>query len=392
MSKKTRILFVHNTAMWYRRPFFQRLSERYDIRFVFTHIHVCKDIYGVELSQSIPGLEGVKYRTLANYGGFAPGVIREAMGDYDVLVGGSWDSIPEIIETVWYFTIAKWRRKPFILYREDWGWKRTSWKEKLKAPLIRWITRHSDAILVPGKKHREYFLSLGATPEKVFLMPNVSNMVAGEKDELHRERLAKELNIENKKVILYVGRLVQRKGVDYLIQAFSHLKQDVPNSVLWIIGRGECKGELEALVKKLGLENDVVFIDYIENELLAPYYQLCNVCVVPSITHGMGDPWVFVLNEAMYFGKPVIATDAVGAAFDLIHEGENGFLVPERNAEALYEAMKKILSDKRLEEAMGQKSRRIIEEGFRYENMVEGFHQAIQYVEARMPRKKGRGM
>jgi len=46
----TKILFVHNTTMWYRRPFFKRLSEIYDVKFVFTHIRVCKDIYGADIS------------------------------------------------------------------------------------------------------------------------------------------------------------------------------------------------------------------------------------------------------------------------------------------------------------------------------------------------------
>jgi hypothetical protein len=56
----TEILFVHNTAMWYRRPFFKRLSENYDVKFVFTHIQVCKDVYGMKISEEIEGLEGVE--------------------------------------------------------------------------------------------------------------------------------------------------------------------------------------------------------------------------------------------------------------------------------------------------------------------------------------------
>ena len=101
---------------------------------------------------------------------------------------------------------------------------------------------------------------------------------------------------------------------------------------------------------------------------------------MPSITYGMGDPWVFIVNEAMYFGKPVIATDAVGAAYDMIEEGENGFMVPEKDADALYKAMRKILSDPELEKKMGQESKRIIEEGFRYEYMVGGFRKTMEYV------------
>lgn len=153
---------------------------------------------------------------------------------------------------------------------------------------------------------------------------------------------------------MYVGRLVKRKGVDYLIKAFAKLKNEINDVVLIIIGRGECRDELELLAKNLNIEDSVYFMGYVEDELLPAYYLLCNICVVPSITYGMADPWVLVVNEAMYFGKPVIATDAVGAAFDMVKDGENGFMVPEKDSEALYEAMKKILSDPELEEKWGK--------------------------------------
>lgn len=375
----TKILFIHNTAMWYRRPFFKRLSEIYDVKFIFTHIQICKDIYGVEISDKNKGLEGVNYKALKNYSEIAFGIIKEAMEEYDVLVGGSWDSLAEIIETSFYFTIAKLRRKPFILHREDWDWKGKSLKRKLITPFAKFIVSYSDAVLVPGSKHKEYMISLGASPEKVFIMPNVSNILVKKEDYVNKEKLKKELDIGNKKVILFVGRLIKRKGVEYLIKAFAKLiKED--GVVLVIIGRGECREELELLAKNLDIEDSVYFMGYVKDELLPAYYLLCDVCVVSSITYGMGDPWVFIVNEAMYFGKPVIATDAVGAAFDLIKDGVNGFMVPEKDSDALYGATKKILSDHELEERMGEESKRIIEEGFRYENMVGGFRKTMEYV------------
>ena len=382
----TKILFIHNTAMWYRRPFFKRLSGIYDVKFVFTHIQVCKDIYGVEISEKIEGLKGVNYKVLKNYFNFikpygiAFGAIKEAMGDYDVLVGGSWDTLSEIIETSFYFTIAKLRRKPFVIWRENWSWKGKSLKRKLITPFAKFIVTHSGAIIVPGTKHKEYFVSLGASPEKVSIMPNVSNISVKEENYRNKEKLKEELNIGNKKVVLYVGRLVKRKGVDYLIKAFAKLRKERDDVVLIIIGRGECGDELELLSKNLNIEDSVYFMGYVEDELLPAYYLLCNVCVVPSITYDTADPWVFIVNEAMYFGKPVIASDAVGAAFDMIKDGVNGFIVPEKDSDALYSAMKKILSDPDLEKKMGEESKRIIEEGFRYGNMVDGFKEAIEYV------------
>ena len=366
----TKILFVHNTTMWYRRPFFKRLSEIYDVKFVFTHIQVCKDIYGADISEQIEGLESVNYKALKNYFGIAFGLIRElSKEDYDVIIGGYLNILS--------FIIAKLRKKPFIIWSEGWDWPHKTFKRRLLLRVIRFIVSHSDAFLVPGTKHKEFIISLGALPDKVFIMPNVSNISVKEGDYINKEKLKKKLKIADKKVVLYVGRLVKRKGVDYLIKAFAKLKNEINDVVLIIIGRGECRDELELLAKNLNIEDSVYFMGYIEDELLPAYYLLCNICVVPSITYGMADPWVLVVNEAMYFGKPVIATDAVGAAFDMVKDGENGFMVPEKDSEALYEAMKKILSDLELEEKMGKESKKIIERKFRYEHMIEGFSKAI---------------
>ena len=373
----TKILFIHNTAMWYRRPLFKRLSEIYDVKFVFTHLEVSKNRYGVELSEEIEGLENVNYKALKNYFGIAFGLIKELLrDDYDIIVDSFLST-----EAIFSFTIAKLRRKPIIFWSEAWDWeKRKTLKRKLFAPLSKFIITHSDTFLVPGTRHKKYFVSLGASPDKVFIMPNVSNISVKESDYGRKEKLKEELDIGTKKVVLYIGRLRKRKGVEYLIKAFAKLRKEIGDSVLIIVGRGECRDELELLVKNLNIEDSVYFKGYVEDELLPAYYLLCDVCVVPSITYGMGDPWVFIVNEAMYFGKPVIATDAVGAAFDMIKDGENGYMVPEKDSDALYSAMKKILSDPELEKKMGEESRRIIEEGFRYGNMLNGFKEAIEYV------------
>ena len=369
----TKILFVHNTAMWYRRPFFKRLSEIYDVKFVFTHIQVCKDIYGVEISEEREGLDGVNYKALKNYFGIAFGLVRALLKeDYDVIVGGYFD--------VSCFIIAKLRKKPFVIWSEEWDWPNKTLKRRLVTPLLSFVVSHSDAFLVPGSKHKDYIISLGASPDKVFIMPNVSNISVKEEDYVNKEKLKEELNIENKKVFLCIGRLVKRKGVEYLIEAFSTLKNEMKDVVLIIVGRGECRDELQLLSKNLNVENSVYFRGYVEDELMPAYYLLCDVCVVPSITYGMADPCPLVVNEAMYFGKPVIATDAVGAAFDMIKDGENGFMVPEKDSIALYEAMKNIISDPELEERMGRESKRIIREGFRYVHMIEGFGKALLYV------------
>lgn len=102
----------------------------------------------------------------------------------------------------------------------------------------------------------------------------------------------------------------------------------------------------------------------------------------------MVDAWAFVVNEAMYYGNPVIATDAVGSAVDMIQDGKNGFIVPERDSTALYNSMKLILSQDELREKMGKSSKEIVETNFSYKNMVEGFQKAINFVKKSEKKEK----
>lgn len=98
------------------------------------------------------------------------------MGNYDIFVGGSWDSLSDVVETLLHFTVLKIRRKPFILWREDWDWNVKSFKRRMVKRLARFLGKNADAILVPGPKHREFFTSLGVPKQKIFIMPNVSNI------------------------------------------------------------------------------------------------------------------------------------------------------------------------------------------------------------------------
>ena len=110
-------------------------------------------------------------------------------------------------------------------------------------------------------------------------------------------------------------------------------------------------------------------------------YDLADIFVLPSTFRDHdADCWGLVLNEAMALGKPVISTDATGSAHDLIEDGINGYMVQQKNSEELYQALNKILSDKKLKERMGKESKKIIEKNFTYEKMAKGFVDAVDYI------------
>ncbi|MDO5852374.1 MAG: glycosyltransferase family 4 protein, partial [Methanobacteriaceae archaeon] len=234
--------------------------------------------------------------------------------------------------------------------------------------VIKKIIKKADAIVVPGTLHKEYFQKLGVNENKIYIMPNVSNI----KD----DTVKPSLNSVNKKTILYVGRLIKRKGVNYLIDAYKQLVDDnINDTQLIIVGSGEERYNLEKQVKKYNLTKNIIFTGEIKNNELISYYKTAELVVVPSINYGVGDPWVFVVNEAMYFKNPVVVTDAVGASKDMVRD--NGYIVKEKNSKELYVAMKKIITDSKLQKHMGDISKQIIEEEYRYNHMVSGFNKAV---------------
>lgn len=375
--KQLKLVFVHNSAMWYRLPFFKALAQLYDLIIFFTD------------ASSVEGLQGVKYevlkRPLKNWSAisflqadvFAPGLIfRLMVRDYDVVVGGLFD--------VATFSIAKIRRKPFMLWSENWHFsERESFAFRLLKPVFRFLIAHSDAIVVPSQMFKEETISLGAPENKTFIMPNASNVHVAASDYSRAEELRIKLGCIEKKGIIYVGRLVESKGVQYLIEAFAKLAAERDDIALICVGDGPLREKLQSLCKELHVEERVHFmgrvdVDIERNKYLVPYYLCSDVCVVPSIfLRGMPDPWVLVVNEAMACGKAVIATTAVAAAHAMIKNGINGFVVPEKDSAALCNAIKAVLADPATAKVMGEASKKVIESGFTYGHMVRGFQSAI---------------
>jgi len=368
---------VHNSAMWYRLPFFKALAQLYDLVIFFTDASSVEGLQGVKYEVLKRPLKGLSAISFLQADVFVPGLIsRLIVRDYDVVVGGVFD--------VATFFVAKIRRKPFILWSETWHFsERESFTFRLLKPVFRLLIAHSDAILVPSQMFKEEKMSLGAPEKKTFIMPNVSNICVTASDYSEAEKLRAKLDLNEKRGILFVGRMDELKGVHYLLEAFAKLVSDRDDIALICVGDGPFRQRLESLCKALHIDDRVHFIGWVDpeivrNKYIIPYYLSCDVLVVPSIfLRGKPDACPLVVNEAMGCGKAVIATAAVGSAHAMIKNGVNGFIVPEKDSAALYAALKAVLADPATAEAMGEASREVVEAGFTYSHMVGGFQRAI---------------
>ncbi|HUF53464.1 MAG TPA: glycosyltransferase family 4 protein [Dehalococcoidia bacterium] len=156
--------------------------------------------------------------------------------------------------------------------------------------------------------------------------------------------------MDSKRNIVFVGRQEQRKGLPYLLEAYAIVKKEMPGTRLIIVGPdgGMRPGALR-FIEENRLE-DVVFTDFVSYDDLPRYYRSGDVFCAPNTGH---ESLGLILLEAMAAGVPLVASRIPGFAA-VVKDGEQGLLVPPRDASALAEALKRLLSDAGMREAMGK--------------------------------------
>lgn len=205
---------------------------------------------------------------------------------------------------------------------------------------------------------------LEQNPSKFFELPNgvfSNKFVPGPKD----PELLSKYNIENSdKVIMFVGGMDKAhyfKGVQYLVEAASRLRQKNYKWKLVIVGKGELIIKYKSLAAQLRISNEVIFTGYVTQEDLPKHYNLADVVVLPSIDKS--EAFGLTLVEAMACAKPVIASNLVGVR-SVVEDGVNGHLVEPKNVDDLATKINHILSNKNLAEQYGQAGRKKVEEKY----------------------------
>jgi len=179
---------------------------------------------------------------------------------------------------------------------------------------------------------------------------------------------------ETRNIILFVGRLVEKKGVTYLIEAFNKLpNKNQQDSILWIIGEGDERQALETQAKKLGIKN-IKFWGQVQNNKLPDFYAAASIFVAPSIIDSKGDTegQGVILLEAMASGIPIISTN-VGGIPDVISHNETGLLVQANNSSELSEAILSLLSKNELAKELTKNARLKVEKTYAWSVVSEQF-------------------
>jgi len=320
----------------YRLPLFRALADEPDV-----------DLRVLFLARTDPRRS---YPSPAGDLGFP----HEVLPGHGVVRGGRWTVVSR-------GTVRALRRvRPDVVVVGGWNqpafWEALAFVRTHRVPLVTWVestagdarpgsrpgrlakrlfVRASAAFLVPGAAAADYLRELGAAPGRIVVAPNASRLDAPPPREPPGEICR----------VLFAGRLAPEKGVDVLLRAVDGLPVE-----LAVAGAGPERERLEAAAPA-----NARFLGNLQPADLASAYAHADVFVLPS----RSEPWGMVLNEAASAGLALVATDAAGAARELVEDGVNGFVVPAGDAGALRTALDRLAADPYLRARAGARSREL---------------------------------
>jgi glycosyltransferase involved in cell wall biosynthesis len=237
--------------------------------------------------------------------------------------------------------------------------RRPAWKQALKRPLLGALFANQRALYV-GTENRRWFEKYGVQGARMFYVPYACDdalQADAARLALQKDRVRADFGIEKDAgpVVLTVSRLIDKKQPLMVLEAFSQTRARIQCSLL-VVGTGRLE---PAMREKVEAEHipDVVFAGFINQSRIARAYAAGDVFVLMSRIH---ETWGMVVNEAMTFQLPLVVSDKVGCAADLVLDGANGYVVPFDSTELLAERMTRLVSEPATRLAFGKESGRLV--------------------------------
>ena len=256
-----------------------------------------------------------------------------------------------------------------------------SWRRTLTKPLVRRFVKNAVSYVVCGKQAKDYLVSLGAMPERIFSIVNgVDNEFFLKNSRLSGEdkkTLKNSLGLPSGPTVLFVGQLIKRKGILILLEAFRLLRESGVTVSLLIVGTGQLEKEIKEFADKYS-DKSIYLTGHIEMKDLPKYYGVADIFILPSLE----EVWGYVVNEAMASGLPVIVSDVVGAADELVDDGKTGIIVPAGSANAVADEIRKLIYDEKLRISMGSQSLKKIQ-SHTIKSQTQDYADAIKKTEKR---------
>jgi len=225
-------------------------------------------------------------------------------------------------------------------------------------------------------------IALGADPARVHVIPygvDASLFANCERSSGARAEIREKLGAGDHPVVLFVGNLLPKKGVTFLLDAAAAVRRAHPQALFVIAGDGALRADLERQAATLGLGDGVRFVGALPWAEIPSWHAAADVFVVPSVIDATGnvDGLPNVVLEAMASGLPVVAT-AVGGLPMVVKPRETGLLVPPENAPALAEAISTLIGDRALAAACGARARELLTSELSWERIAARYAELFQ--------------
>lgn len=218
-------------------------------------------------------------------------------------------------------------------------------------------------IIVTSRDMRQWWQKTGAEPSRMVLIPTGVDTQRFYPVPQARRLLGLP---EDEPIVLYVGRLSHEKGVHVLVEALQRASKHISGLRLVLVGEGPFRVHLLRLVQQLGMDQNVVFRGWVEQQDLPVYYSAADVTVLPSFSEGLPR----TMLEAMACGSPFLGTRITGIV-DHVQDGETGFLVSPGDVEELAAKLLDILKNKGQAKDVGRRARDYICQTLDWKVIVE---------------------
>lgn len=365
---RRRLAYLVSHPIQYQAPLLSRLAgcDEVDLDVAFlSDVSTRKHFdpgFGASFAWDVPLTEGYACRFLSSapkvsfWSPFLPDIWQRIDGEgIDALWVHGWNQATQLI------AIAEATRRgiPVLLRGES---KPEARRGLVRKAVLKTLLQRVAACLAIGTENRLFYEQLGVGQERIYPVPyGVDNehFERGARSAAqHREDSMRELGLDPARpVILFASKLIERKRPLDLVEAYRRLTrfgneaEDAHRAQLVIVGDGPLRAAVEKAARGPGW-GSIHVLGFRNQSELPRLYELSDVFVLPSAY----ETWGLVVNEAMCAGTPVIASDGVGCARDLIREGETGFTYPVGDVEALARCLQRVLEDRPRAHAMGQRA------------------------------------
>lgn len=362
-SSRKHVVIITNIPAPYRVDFFQYLKERVgEYRFTILYSSRMEDNRSWKIEEKkLQNSIFLESKTLKIKKKFDTKYIHIPWGvektlkklSPDVVIGSEYN--PTVLLALSY---CKRKKIPYISWTDG-----TLYSERnisrLQRFLRKYVVNRADSYIASSTKSKEAQIAYGAPEEKCHISYLTVNV----------EAYRQEPKGTGKGKILCVGSLIQRKGVDLLLEALSTVKTEYE---LYLAGEGPEKEALQELAAFLEIENRVHFLGQLDREALLKHYEDSDLFILPT----REDCFALVILEALCSGLPVICSCYADGAYDLIENEKNGSIIDPYDKKSFAETIEAYLKDAKLRKSLCRQPEKKLEK-FLFENVSKGYLDAI---------------